>query len=279
MENIEIYCFFVYDEGGIHIHDEGVLTMSLLQLESVRSNLLSHPIYQEITTPERVKVFMKHHVFAVWDFMSLLKRLQKSVTSVDVPWFPYEKPLFSRLINEIVVAEESDIDGRGGYSSHFALYLEAMEECGADVTMFQSFLQPLKEGNDYQTVLSENTLIPESVKQFVAFNLDLAMNGELYEVAAAFFYGREGLIPEMFKPLVDSLMETGASSERLVFYLNRHIEVDEEHHGPLAEKLLLELCEKNSEKLSKANRIGEMCLEARSNLWDGVLEEIKERNL
>jgi len=263
----------------MNTYTEGVMIMSLEQLESVRTTLLQHPIYREITSSERVRVFMKHHVFAVWDFMSLLKRLQKSVTSVDVPWFPYEKPLFSRLINEIVVAEESDIDGKGGYTSHFALYLEAMEECGADSELFHSFLLPLKEGKGYQAVLLENNRLPESIKQFVSFNLDVATNGELYEVAAAFFYGREGLIPEMFKPLVDSLQNTGASSERLVFYLNRHIEVDEDHHGPLAEKLLLELCESDLEKLNRANEIGKRCLEVRSKLWDGVLEEIKEREL
>ncbi|MCQ6276322.1 DUF3050 domain-containing protein [Bacillus sp. V3B] len=254
-------------------------TQDLSNLESIRTKLVSHPIYQEITTPERVKVFMKHHVFAVWDFMCLLKRLQKSVTCVDVPWFPYEKPLFSRLINEIVVAEESDIDGKGGYSSHFSLYLEAMAECRANAGPFNSFLQSLKEGADYQTALAENSTIRNSIKDFVAFNLDLAINGEVYEVASAFFYGREGLIPEMFKPLVDSLMETGSSSERLVFYLNRHIEVDEDHHGPLAEKLLLELCENDPTKISRANIIGEKCLETRTKLWDGVLEEIKEKNL
>ena len=254
-------------------------TNHLEQLEAIRSKLVSHPIYQEISTPERVKVFMKHHVFAVWDFMCLLKRLQRSVTCVDVPWFPYEKPLFSRLINEIVVAEESDIDGKGGYSSHFSLYLEAMDECGADTQPFNTFLNSMKEGRDYQIALAENNFIRNSVREFVSYNLDLAMNGEIYEVAAAFFYGREGLIPEMFKPLVNSMMETGASSERLVFYLNRHIEVDEDHHGPLAEKLLLELCENDPEKVNKANIVGEKCLEARTKLWDGVLEEIKEKNL
>ena len=112
---------------------------NLEKLESIKTKLLSHPIYHEITTPERVKFFMKHHVFAVWDFMSLLKSLQRSVTCVDVPWFPYEKPLFSRLINEIVVTEESDIDGKNGYSSHFELYLEAMAECDADTQMFTPF--------------------------------------------------------------------------------------------------------------------------------------------
>lgn len=253
-------------------------TKELERLEAIRTKLLAHPIYQEITTPERVKVFMKHHVFAVWDFMSLLKSLQKSVTCVDVPWFPYETPLFSRFINEIVVVEESDIDGKNGYMSHFALYLAAMEECGADAQLFNSFLQSLKNGVDYQISLEANK-ISSSIKEFVQLNLDLAINGEVYEVASAFFYGREGLIPDMFKPLVDSLVESGASSERLVFYLNRHIEVDEDHHGPLAEQLLLELCENDPTKLSRAAIVGETCLQARSKLWDGVLAEIKERNL
>lgn len=253
-------------------------TQNLDKLEAIRTKLLSHPIYKEITTPERVKIFMKHHVFAVWDFMSLLKSLQKSVTCVDVPWFPYETPLFTRLINEIVVAEESDIDGKGGYTSHFSLYLEAMEECGADAHTFNSFLTSLKNGSDYQTALVDNH-IKSSISDFVKVNLDLALNGEVYEVAAAFFYGREGLIPEMFKPLVDSLVESGSSSERLVFYLNRHIEVDEDHHGPLAKQLLLELCQNDPTKLERANFIGEKCLATRTKLWDGVLEEIKEKNL
>ena len=69
-------------------------TNNLDKLQSIRTELLSHPIYKEIRTPERVKVFMKHHIFAVWDFMSLLKRLQRSVTGVEIPWFSHEKPLF-----------------------------------------------------------------------------------------------------------------------------------------------------------------------------------------
>lgn len=256
------------------------MTLNTLdELQSIRKKLLAHPIYHELTTPDRVRVFMKHHLFAVWDFMSLLKRLQQSVTSVAVPWFPYERPLFSRLINEIVVAEESDINGKGGYSSHFELYLEAMEECGADTKPFHTFAESLKEGKDYQTALSENPYIHHSVRDFVTFNLNLALHGELYEVAAVFFFGREGLIPEMFKPLVDSLIEAGSSSERLVFYLNRHIEVDEDHHGPLAEQLLLELCGDDAEKLNRAREVGAQALKARAALWDGVLEEINARNL
>lgn len=249
------------------------------QLETVRTKLLLHPIYKEITTPERVKVFMKHHIFAVWDFMSLLKRLQRSVTCVELPWFPYEKALFSRLINEIVVTEESDIDGRDGFISHYELYLEAMDECGADSEPFKSFAKSLKEGINYKTALAENTLIRNSVKDFVAFDLELALTGDLFEVAAVFFYGREGLIPEMFQPLVDSLKASGNTPNRLIFYLNRHIEVDDRYHGPLAKQLFMELCENDPKQIKRANEIGVKCLETRMNLWTGVLEEIKEKNL
>ncbi|MBM4764784.1 DUF3050 domain-containing protein [Bacillus sp. B15-48] len=249
------------------------------QLEAYRNKLLTHPIYQEISTPERVKVFMKHHVFAVWDFMSLLKRLQKSVTNVDVPWFPAQNSNFARFINEIVLGEESDIDGKGGYSSHFGLYLEAMEECGADVQLIQTFIAHLQEGLHYTEALEKTDGLNQQTKDFINFNLDLALNGEIYEVAAAFFYGREGLIPEMFQPLIDSLKESGASSERLNFYLNRHIEVDEDHHGPLAEKLLIELCGNDQEKLKRSMEIGEKCFESRAKLWDGILDEMKASNL
>lgn len=254
-------------------------TIDFEQLEAYRNKLLTHPIYQEISTPERVKVFMKHHVFAVWDFMSLLKRLQKSVTNVDVPWFPAHNANFARFINEIVLGEESDIDGKGGYSSHFGLYLEAMEECGADVRPIQSFIAHLQEGLHYTEALEKTIGLQQQTKDFITFNLDLALNGEIYEVAAAFFYGREGLIPEMFQPLIDSLKESGASSERLNFYLNRHIEVDEDHHGPLAEKLLIELCGNDQEKLNRSMEIGEKCFESRAKLWDGILDEIKASGL
>lgn len=247
-------------------------------LESIREELLKHPIYLELNTPEKVKIFMKHHVFAVWDFMSLLKRLQASVTTVTVPWFPYEKPLYSRLINEIVVAEESDIDGKGGFSSHFQLYLEAMEEVAADKGPINSFIKSLKVGTSLEEAIKDPE-IPPSVASFVKFNLDMAQHGELYEVAAAFFYGREGLIPDMFRPLLISLKNNGASRERLLFYINRHIEVDEEHHGPLAKELLLHLCGNNEEKIANALEVGEKCLQARIKLWDGVLQEIKEKQI
>jgi len=110
------------------------------RLRPLKAALLDHPIYQEIDRLEALHTFMEHHVFAVWDFMSLLKALQQRLCCVAVPWLPAADPLGSRLVNAIVLAEESDDDGRGGFSSHFELYHRAMTRCGANVVAIDDFL-------------------------------------------------------------------------------------------------------------------------------------------
>ena len=72
-------------------------------------------------------------MFAVWDFMSLLKAIQRELCGVGVPWVPSPNLQATRLVNEIVLGEESDEDGEGGYASHFVLYRRAMQRCGANV--------------------------------------------------------------------------------------------------------------------------------------------------
>ncbi|MFD9637544.1 DUF3050 domain-containing protein [Streptomyces violascens] len=95
-----------------------------------RSLIVEHPMYPLLDSLDRIRVFQEHHVFAVWDFMSLLKSLQRELTCVGVPWVPQGPPTSRRLINDIVLAEESDEVG-DGYLSHFELYLRSMEEAGA----------------------------------------------------------------------------------------------------------------------------------------------------
>jgi hypothetical protein len=249
-----------------------------LKFDEIRQELLNHPIYKEVNTPEKVRIFMKHHVFAVWDFMSLLKRLQQEVTSVSVPWKPYLNPSYTRFINEIVLAEESDEDGQGGYASHFQLYIDAMKQSGADTIPINQFLGELQKGISYEEAI-KNEMIPRSVADFVHFNLELALKGEIHEVASAFFYGREDLIPDMFESLLDSLSREGAKYDRLNYYLNRHIELDGDHHGPLAQKLLDDLCGEDDQKKVEAILIANRSLESRKKLWDGILKEIRENGI
>ena len=84
--------------------------------------MVEHPVFTAIRDIQSLQIFMEAHVVAVWDFMSLVKRLQRDLTCVDVPWLPAADPLAARFVNEIVLAEESDEDGQGGFLSHFGLY-------------------------------------------------------------------------------------------------------------------------------------------------------------
>jgi hypothetical protein len=249
-------------------------TLDIQNMQQIRDRLLEHEIYQEMNTPDKVRTFMKHHVFAVWDFMSLLKRLQQLLTDVSVPWMPGRPTQYARFINEIVLGEESDEDGNGGYISHFDLYLQAMEQVGADTTPILNFLQELREGKSVEEAL-EAVAVPDSVRRFVTHTMQIALHGAPHEVAAAFFYGREDIIPDMFTHLVRDIEGQGQSVDRLVYYLHRHIELDGDSHGPLAGQLLQHLCGDDPEKLQGAMRTAEASLESRIQLWQGVVNEVR----
>ncbi|WP_018130544.1 DUF3050 domain-containing protein [Effusibacillus pohliae] len=245
-------------------------TVHLQKVEAKRHELLKHPVYRQVNSLQRIRIFMEHHVFAVWDFMCLLKRLQQQLTCVDVAWVPGKEPRFARLVNEIVLGEESDEDGRGGYASHFQLYCEAMAECGADLTAIERFIVSLQSGTDpFEAV--HQAKIPQTVREFVAHNLQIAFRAAPHEVAAAFFFGREDIIPDMFQKLVPMLEQHGLPTERFVYYLKRHIELDGDQHGPLAEQLLVYLCGNDSKRWAEAERVAIRSLAMRIRLWDGVL--------
>jgi hypothetical protein len=236
---------------------------------------LVHPIYQRVKGATSARTFMEHHVFAVWDFMSLLKALQRRLTCVDVPWIPPVDPRAARLINEIVVAEESDEDGKGSFAGHFDLYLEAMRDVGADTTRIEHFLDALRAGFPLDDAL-DHARVPESVSSFVKNTVDLALHAETHGIAAAFFLGRENVIPEMFDKLRASLEPSGAPrlTERLRYYLSRHVEVDGDLHGPAAQQLLISLCESDPVRWRSANAAACRALRARIRLWDGVVSEL-----
>lgn len=254
------------------------MAFNLQNLHSSRDYLLRHPVYNHINTPERLCIFMQHHVFAVWDFMSLLKSLQQSLTCVQVPWSPNNNSKYARFINEIVLGEETDEDGHGGYCSHFELYLEAMEEIGADTNGIAKFLHALESGKDPLKVI-EDLDIPITIRAFVKNTLQLALHGKIHEITAAFFFGREDLIPDMFTALLNEMRPNGFPVNRFEYYLQRHIELDGDHHGPLAEKLLVYVCKDDSVKEIEAERVAQRALELRIQLWDGVISEINRKGV
>jgi hypothetical protein len=224
--------------------------------------LTQHKVYETLTSLSSIRHFMRYHVFAVWDFMSLLKSLQRQITCVQVPWRPSPYPAeMVRLINQIVLGEESDLDQNGQPTSHFDLYLKAMEEVGASTSEIRNFLAH-----------GQLHLVPSGAREFVEYNLKIAETGSPVEVAASFFFGREKLIPEMFQTIVDTLTKEKVEAPTFLYYLRRHIEVDSEEHGPLALRCLDYLTGDNKDLKKLSFNSGLSSLTMRSLLWDEVLK-------
>lgn len=247
-----------------------------MRLAPLKEALRTHKIYSEFSRIEALRLFMEHHVFAVWDFMSLLKDLQRKLCCVEVPWYPAADSQGCRFVNEIVLAEESDDDGQGKYLSHFELYRRSMEQCGADTSGIDGFLSNLRQGTQLHIAL-ESPDVPSAARQFVQQTFRFIEDGSLCAVASAFTFGREDLLPDVFQSIVDKLnLKAGGRLDEFQYYLERHIGLDGDEHGPMATRLLQSLCGENESLWVMAEQAAVDCLVARSEFWDGICDAINQ---
>ena len=245
----------------------------LRRLEPARVQLAAHGIYANLQDLADIRIFMEHHVFAVLDFMSLLKALQRTCTCVDVPWVPTGSTRVRRLINEIVLEEESD-EVEGGATSHYELYLAAMAEMGADSGPVESLTAALRAGVPVEVALRECGA-PVGARAFVQSTFEMIRSDQPHIIAAAFTFGREEQIPSMFRTLVGALHESPQGNlSTFVTYLDRHIGLDEDHHAPMAVEMLAELCGDDPVKWDEAARAAIAALSARLSLWSAVVSEV-----
>jgi hypothetical protein len=242
-------------------------------ITSFRNKLEEHPVYTAVATVEDLQCFMEHHVYSVWDFMSLIKYLQSVIAPTTYPWVPRGDANVRRFINELVLEEESDeTNVPGNYSSHFELYQNAMVEIGANMSASSDFVRTVKaEGVDKAL---ESSDIPSPSKAFLSTTFQFIRNDKPHQVAAALALGREHIIPYMFRSM---LKRTGVSDREAPifhFYLNRHIHLDEDFHAPLSLRLLNGLCGGDASKVQEAVDAANLAVEARLAFWDGVLEAL-----
>jgi hypothetical protein len=255
--------------------------MKNLQLEKLkqdtaplRQQLVEHPVYKSVKSLADLRVFMEHHVFAVWDFMSLLKSLQIQLTCVTLPWVPKGNAAVRYLINEIVTGEESDVDNNGERLSHFEIYLNAMKQAGSKTGAIQAFLAEINAGNSVREGLRA-CHTHSKVVYFVLNTFEVIEQGEPHVQAAVFTFGREDLIPGMFVSFVKQLdANTNHGVSIFQYYLERHIEVDGGHHSHLAYQMTSELCGNDELKWQQATEAVKAALHARINLWDSIVEVI-----
>lgn len=246
----------------------------LSDLKPLHYRLNTHPLYSALNTLDDLHIFMETHVFAVWDFMSLLKVLQNQLTCREIPWIPNQYPKSARFINEIVIGEETDQYGELTLS-HFEIYLLAMKESGASLIAIQTLLYLLNQGQSWHQALA-NAPAPQAAKKFVEKTFSQIQANQVHAVAAAFTFGREDIIPEMFREFIAKQnTELKEKLKTLHWYFDRHISLDGDEHGPMALEVIKEICGTDLSKWQEAKQAAAMAIQARIELWDDIYTAIK----
>nr|WP_297786525.1 DUF3050 domain-containing protein [uncultured Allomuricauda sp.] len=246
------------------------------ELQPLREQLKNHPLYAQLESVDDIKTFMESHVYAVWDFMSLLKALQQHLTCVGLPWHPAADTSVARFINEIVLEEESDFNEEGEAKSHFEMYLDAMREVHADTQKVEAIISSFTDLNTVSTQI-EATQLNQAEKNFLQFTFEVINSQQPHLIAAAFTFGREDLIPDMFLGIIEQSGENGPSKyKKLEYYLKRHIELDGDEHGPLALRMIKALCGSDEEKWNDVLEYSKKALHYRIELWNSITEKLKE---
>lgn len=244
-------------------------------IEDERNSLLNHSLYAKINSISDLHTFLEGHVYAVWDFMSLLKALQQKLTCTTTPWFATSNPETRYLINEIVLAEESDLALDGRRLSHFEMYLEAMQACNANTEQISNFVKNLSTNSVFDAIEEQN--LSKGISEFLKFTFEIIEKGNAHEIAAAFTFGREDLIPSMFTEILKEFKSSFPETDlkELIYYFDRHIELDADEHGPMAFKMIDELCGTDEKKWKEVAEISKLSLQKRIGLWDAIEENLK----
>ncbi|MGV3695743.1 DUF3050 domain-containing protein [Flavobacterium sp.] len=248
------------------------------KIQPQKDILLQHPLYEKVKVMDDLHQFLESHVYAVWDFMSLLKALQQKLTCTTTPWFASSNPETRYLINEIVLAEESDLTLDGKRLSHFEMYVDAMKDCGAQTAELEAFLQDVAETKNVFIAIKHSNLHP-NIKAFLDFTFRVIEEGKAHKIAAAFTFGREDLIPNMFTEILKNFQNNfpQADLSKLIYYFERHIELDADEHGPMAMQMIDELCQNDPQKWKEVEEVSILALEKRIGLWDAIEKKIVQK--
>jgi len=247
------------------------------KITEAQQNLTNHPIFSAVTSVERLRCFMETHVFAVWDFMTLVKRLQCDLTCITNPWIGVKDAESARLINEIVCSEETDILPDGTSISHFDMYRLAMKEIGANTGPIDTFIEFLLRDYSVHDALTFSGA-PEEAKKFVLRTIAVASRGNLIDVAADFLNGRESIIPNMFRSLLSSWTVDETTVPMFIYYLNRHICLDENEHGPASNRMLMNIVKQKGFSVGVIEYPSLTAIQARVDMWNELHKKLLTLN-
>ncbi len=166
-------------------------------MSEAAEDLADHPLAGAIRDQPALRLFMEHHVFAVWDFLLLARALQRQL-AVEVERSGGGSPALraaQRLLAGIVAEEERDqapANPLGASQlSHLQIYRLAMAEVGANPGPIEALIERFaaeEPSNLDETALLSSLAglpIPAPSRQFLAFT-----------------HGRELLVPQLFQNLL-----------------------------------------------------------------------------
>jgi hypothetical protein len=241
---------------------------------SLERRLENHPLYSEIKTQQGLSCFMEHHVFSIWDQMSLVKYLQGLISPSSYPWVPRCNTTLQRYVNELVLKEESDKGIKeGDYFSHFELYQQAMQDIGANVEVSRNFVDTVTMRGINAALQSMQ--VPVITKCFHTIIFDIINTDQPHLVAAALVFGHDHLIPNMFR---SAIKLTGISEQHaptLYHYLNRHTPAHESYRRTLSLQILNRLCIDDEKNLNEALETAKKVMAARIQFYDSLHAAIK----
>ena len=249
------------------------------KIKSLRDKLLNHRLYSNIERIEDLQIFTENHIYAVWDFMSLLKALQIKLTCTKTPWVPNNNSQTAYLINEIVLAEETDVNQLGERKSHYELYIEAMIDIGAKIEFPTKNINEIASSKNVFASI-DNLELHKYIKEFLRFTFSVIEEGKPHKIAAIFTFGRENLIPNMFNEILREFEKNIKDEDisKLIYYFERHIELDEDEHGPMALEMVSMLAENDQKKWDEIEKISIEALEKRILLWDAINDQLEKKS-
>tara|TARA_B100001287_G_scaffold255351_1_gene239395 strand:- start:1205 stop:2041 length:837 start_codon:yes stop_codon:yes gene_type:complete len=249
------------------------------KIKSHRDKLLNHRLYSNIERIEDLQIFTENHIYAVWDFMSLLKALQIKLTCTKTPWVPNNNSQTAYLINEIVLAEETDVNQLGERKSHYELYIDAMIDIGAKIEFPTKNINEIASSKNVFASI-DNLELHKNIKEFLRFTFSVIEEGKPHKIAAIFTFGRENLIPNMFNEILREFEKNIKDKDisKLIYYFERHIELDEDEHGPMALEMVSMLAENDQKKWDEIEKISIEALEKRILLWDAINDQLEKKS-
>ena len=166
----------------------------------------------------------------------------------------------------------------GTRQSHFEMYLDAMQQCGATTSVVSEFLENVKKTQNIFVSIKQSNLHP-NVKAFLDFTFRVIEEGKAHKIAAAFTFGREDLIPSMFTEILKNFQSNFPETDlsKLIYYFERHIELDADEHGPMAMQMISELCGSSETKWSEVEEVSVEALQKRIGLWDAIEEQVIQK--